>query len=387
MVTKNPAVNPIKGLVSVVMPCWNDGQHVKYCLKAIKKQTYKNLEVLMVDNASSDDSLEKIRSWGEGLNINLISNPKNLGFAKAVNQGIRASKGEFILALNLDVVMTPDYIEKLVSAFNDEEVGSACGKLYRFPEDFEGRKVLDSTGHILLASRSAVNRGELEDDTGQYDSQKDVFGVSAAAAMYRREMLEDIKVLGEYFDEDFFALYEDVDLDWRAFGRGWKSKFVPDAIAYHKRRAWNWMYFKVLSNSKRNKFLTALKNDSLVNYLIDLPIIFGYELDNILYRHFKDYRLFFLTYLKMLLATPKALVKRLLIVTRRKVSRLEMREQLQYEKADRQKAKDILTAVFVLVVLSFFIHIKYLLLLIFAVFFMINPAVYFLRRKWDEDID
>ena len=376
-----------KGLVSVVMPCWNDGQYIKYCLKAIKKQTYKNLEVLMVDNASSDDSLEKIRSNQENLNISIISNPKNFGFSKAVNQGIRASKGEFFLALNLDVVMTPDYIEKLVAVFNDEEVGSACGKLYRFPEDFEGRKVLDSTGHILLASRSAINRGELEDDTGQYDDQKDVFGVSAAAAMYRREMLDDVKVLGEYFDEDFFALYEDVDLDWRAFSRGWRSKFVPDAIAYHKRRAWNWMYFKVLSNSKRNKFLTALKNDSFINYLIDLPIIFGYELDNILYRHFKDYRLFFLTYLKMILATPKALVKRLFIVTRRKVSRRELREQFQYEKADRQKSKDILTTVLVLIVLSIFIPVKYLLLLIFVVFFMVNPAIYFLRRERENNID
>jgi GT2 family glycosyltransferase len=297
-----------------------------------------------------------------------------------MNQGIAVSKGEFVFALNLDVELEPDYIEKLVDALKDPKLGSAIGKLYRPPEYFDGKKIIDTTGHVLLANRGINSRGELEEDLGQYDGKTDIFGVCAAAGMYKRKMLDDVKVAGEYFDEDYFASFEDTDLDWRAILRGWKSIYVPSAIGYHKRKAFDWNFTnEMIANSKRNKFLTAMKNDSIINYIIDLPVILSYEIENILYKHFKNYRLFFLGYYKMLMGLPSALKKRALFAGRSRISPLSFRKYIYYEKDDILKVRDLFALAALILVLSWTIGGRNTFYLALFIFLILNPAVYFFK--------
>lgn len=370
----------IKGLISIIIPSWNARDYIGKCFNSVKAQHYANIEVIVVDNGSTDDSKELIRRFANGLKTSIIENPANYGFAKAMNQGIAASKGEFVLALNLDVELEPDYVEKLVKTFQDPKIGSATGKLYRPPEFFEGRKMLDTTGHILLANRGINNRGEMEEDIGQYDDKTDIFGVCAAAGMYRREMLEDVKVGGEYFDEDYFASFEDTDLDWRAVLRGWRSVFVPSAVGYHKRKAFDWNYTdEMLSNSRRNKFLNAVKNDSLINYIIDLPVILSCEIENILYKHFKNYRLFFLSYYKMLAGVPLALKKRFLFIGRSKISPFSFRKHIVYESKDFSKILNLLELALFIWLLTWLIGGRNAFFLAIFVFLIFNPAVYYLK--------
>jgi GT2 family glycosyltransferase len=377
----------IKDLVSIIIPCWNARDYIEKCFSSVKAQIYANIEVIVVDNGSSDDSKQLVRRFANGLKISIIENPANYGFSGAMNQGIEASKGEFVFALNLDVELEPDYIEKLVKEFNDPSIGSAIGKLLRPPEYFDGKKIIDTTGHILLANRGINSRGELEEDNGQYDGKTDIFGVCAAAGMYRRGMLEDVKVGGEYFDEDYFASFEDTDLDWRAVLRGWRSVFVPAAVAHHKRKAFDWNYTdEMLSNSRRNKFLNAVKNDYLINYLIDFPVIFAYELENILYKHFKNYHLFFLSYYKMILALPKAFRKRMQFRGRRKIAPLAFRKYIVYEPDDHRKAMEMVFILAFITVLAHFFGAAKIWLFAVFIFFVLNPAIYYMRGK-KEPVD
>jgi GT2 family glycosyltransferase len=377
--------NLIKGRVSIIIPCWNGEKWIEKCFSSIRGQTYKDLELIVIDNGSMDRSIAVMQDSFQDLKPMIIENPSNYGFAKAMNQGIDAAKGEFIFALNLDVVLEPDYIEKLVGAFDDPKIGSATGKLYRFPEMFGGKKIIDTTGHVFLAERSVLNRGMLQEDHGQFDDQKQIFGVCAAAAMYRREMLEGVKMGKEYFDEDYFAYYEDVDLDWRAINAGWKSVFVPEAVGFHAKRAFAKKLDKemrIISN--RNKYLTIVKNDSLINYMIDLPVIAAHDLDYLFYSHFRDYRLFFRNLLKKFLSTPLALRKRSKLKNKRIITAREFRKYIVYDRKDRIKARDLIASIIGVVILSFFIKFRYLLICFIIVFFVINPAVYYMNRLFKK---
>jgi len=367
------------------VPCWNGQDYIGKCFNSIRAQSYKNIEVIVVDNNSADSSKEMIRNDFPDLRPILIENPKNFGFAKAMNQGIAASKGNFILALNTDAILEPDYIEKLVSAMGVEEIGSATGKLYRLPEDWGGRKIIDSTGHIFLASESIINRGEEEEDVGQYDGEKDIFGVSAAAAMYKREMLEDVKMNGEYFDEDFFVSFEDVDLDWRAILRGWKSIYVPEAVAYHKRYGTNWpLDEKLLINANRNKLLLVIKNDFAFNYLLNFPFVFAYGAEDFLYNHFKNYHLIIGSFVRFIMAVPWAVRKRSVAKKMRRITFSEFRKHVNITQQDLKKLLDVAGTFITAGVLIYFFGVKNALLFAIFVFFILNPAVFYIKKLAEE---
>lgn len=165
----------------------------------------------------------------------LVRSHRNLGYAGAANRAIRESSGAYVLLLNPDVTLAPTFVERLPEvAERDPGIGSLTGKLLRRPAG-PGECRIDSTGHVLYRSRWAADRGTGEPDRGQYDAPGEVFGVSDAAALYRRAMLEDVRVGAEYFPESFFAYLEDVDLDWRARLRGWRAYCVPGAVAHYAR--------------------------------------------------------------------------------------------------------------------------------------------------------
>jgi len=268
--------------VSIVVVTWNSGQHIQNCLECIFSQSFDNYEIIVVDNASKDTSIEEITQ--KYPHVKAIRNKKNLGFCKACNQGIKASQGEFILILNPDVFPETSFLEELVeSLLTNTHYGSVGGKLLLITH---GKKsnIIDSTGLFLVKSFRARDRGNLKEDRGQYDKGGSVFAVCGAAVLFRRDTLERVKVGEEYFDEDFFAYYDDLDLGWRIQLSGYENGYSPKAIAYHVRggsgiRA---KFFQKNPEMQRltlrNRYFMLIKNLSLANLLYCFPFFFLTEL-------------------------------------------------------------------------------------------------------------
>lgn len=202
-------------------------------------QDFTEWELVLVDNSPKDglinelESSELLQGWLSNDKAKVIRNDRNLGFAKGVNQAINTARGEYILLLNQDVFMEPGYMSELVSRLDKNELmASVTGKLLRLNTE-GGTGVIDSTGHEFYDDRIVINRGKDEPDKGQYDFAGEVFGLSAAAAMYRLRALKEVAYEGEVFDEDFFAYLEDIDMDFRLRRAGYIAGYTPDVAARH----------------------------------------------------------------------------------------------------------------------------------------------------------
>lgn len=218
----------------------------------------------MVDNGSTDGSLDWLRRQP---GLKLIANEVNTGFAAANNQGIRATTAEFVLLLNVDVELAPDYVELCVRRFEEAGVGSVTGKLLR--ADPPG--VIDSTGHTVFGLGWAENRGEMLADSG-YDEPGEVFGVCAAAAIYRRAALDTAASDSEFLDETFFSYIEDVDLDWRLRWMGWRAWYEPRAVAVHHRHGSGARRSPaIMRHILKNRILTVVKNYDGRSLVTNLP--------------------------------------------------------------------------------------------------------------------
>lgn len=276
-------------LVSVIIVNWNGAKYLPVCLSALRQQTYTPLEIVIVDNASTDDSCQVIEAFQhrhqEPCTLTLLRNTCNAGFCRGNNQGIQHSHGDFVLLLNADVTLAADFIERLVHLMSlDPEIGIALGKLL----SGENRSKIDSTGIVILKNRRALDRGQREEDRGQYDVREEVFGASGAACLYRKAMLDQIMYPGEeYLDELFFAYKEDVDLAWRARLAGWKCIYAPEAVGTHFR---TWGTGKrgdipkwVRRHSLKNRYLMLLKNECWRTFAPDLFRIAWYEVRSLFY--------------------------------------------------------------------------------------------------------
>lgn len=246
------------------------------CLQSVLEQELCHPEVVCVDNGSVDGS--DIRIEERFPEVRLIRLPINTGYAAGMNRGIDASVGEFVATLNLDLTLDRFYLRHCLETLDgDPSLGGVTGKLLR--PDGANFPILDSTGHVVYRNRRAVDRGELELDLGQYDSKRALFGVCGAAPVYRRSMLDDIRIGDEWFDEQFFAYFEDFDLSWRAQLRGWRFAFVPEAVATHHRGASGGKASTfILACNHRNRLLVMLRNDHPVSFLRALPGIAYTEL-------------------------------------------------------------------------------------------------------------
>lgn len=260
---------------SIHIVTYNSSEHIDDCLEAVIKQSYPINQIVIIDNASKDNTLEKLQKWSS--RIHLVKNTKNNGFAGGHNQAIRMTDSDYCLILNPDVVLDKDYVLKTIEAIeNTPRTGSATGKLL-FKAD---PKRIDSTGLIINKARRAFDRGAHQ-PSDQYDQVEEVFGVSGAAAMYSREMINDISLDGEFFDEDFFAYKEDVDVAWRAQLLGWKAVYEPSAVAYHERgwkeggRSSKALFVRRLSYINRYKMM--VKNDTTAIILKHIVPLFVYE--------------------------------------------------------------------------------------------------------------
>jgi GT2 family glycosyltransferase len=253
--------------VAVVVVNYNAGPELVECLETVHAQRFpRDVEVVVVDNASTDNSLLLAQDrFGE---MAVIENRRNHGFAAAFNQGVRATRAPYVLSLNFDVRLDPAFLAEAVRAIeSDPAAGSVAPKLHKFRG--EDHAVLDSAG-ITFFQMFPADRGENKRDVGQYDRPEPVFGASGAAALYRREMLDDVRVGEDYFDEDFFQVVEDVDLAWRARKAGWTCLYAPKATALHRRGttrkgspARRAEYY-VLGN--RNRYLAIVKNLDRATY-------------------------------------------------------------------------------------------------------------------------
>lgn len=240
--------------VSIVIVNWNGKRFLKDCLESVRSQGVAPVEVIFVDNGSTDSSVEFARRNFPG--IVLIENAENLGFAMANNQGIKKAAGKYILTLNNDTVLGKGFLSELVKSAEGsaEDVGMWAVKILSFDE----RDVIDSVGGLLIYPDGlAKGRGRLEKDNGQYDHSGEVFIPSACAGLYRRSMLEEVGL----FDEDFFAYCEDTDLGIRARLAGWRTVSVPGAVVYHHYSGTGGRYtpFKAYL-VERNHIWVALKN-------------------------------------------------------------------------------------------------------------------------------
>jgi len=209
--------------VSVTIVTYNSGRFIKRCLESVLSQRYPLKEVIVVDNASTDGTIDILEQF-EG-RCHVYYNEENMGFAAAQNQAIKLSNGDWVLTLNPDVLLLPNFIQALVDAGQfDSRIGSVCGKLLTMSAHFEipQRPVVDSTGVYFNPMLRHLDRGSQEVDNGHYLQYEYVFGATAAAALYRRAMIEEISLDGEFFDSDFFVYREDADVAWRAQLMGWK---------------------------------------------------------------------------------------------------------------------------------------------------------------------
>ncbi len=212
-------------LASIVIPNWNGAHHLPICLEALRAQTYPSLEVILVDNASTDGSQALVAErYPE---VRLLALDRNVGLTGGNNAGFRLARGEVCISLNNDTEVEARFVEALVTALQAHpEAGMAAAKMLLF----DRRDTLHSAGDGYGVDGIPFNRGVWQRDDGQFDEPGWIFGGCGGAVAYRRTMLDDVGL----FDESFFMYCEDVDLNWRAQLAGWKCWYTPAAVVYHK---------------------------------------------------------------------------------------------------------------------------------------------------------
>jgi GT2 family glycosyltransferase len=255
----------VNSLVSVTIVTCNDARHIRRCLDAVLRQEGGPIEVVVVDNGSTDGTRDILAALGS--RIRVIRNGKNVGYAQAQNQAIGTSTGDWVLTLNPDVLLLPGFIRSLRDAGDqDPSVGSVCGRLLAIGPGFRKlpQRRLDSTGMYFTPAMRHFDRGWRQPDNMSFQKLEYVFGATAAAALYRRRMINDIAIDGSFFDPDFFVYREDADVAWRAMLLGWRCLYTPVAVGYHVRRVTpaNRRSLPAFINmhSVKNRFLMRVKN-------------------------------------------------------------------------------------------------------------------------------
>jgi len=252
--------------VSIIVVAYNVAADLRLCLESALAQRGVETEVVVVDNASTDDSAAVCRAAGS--RVRLLSLPENAGFAAAINAGIDATRGRYVLSLNPDCRLEPDFSAILARALDEQpRAGSASGRILRaVGPDLAPTGRLDSTGIVFTSTGRHFDRGSEEPAEGRYLERENVAGTTGAAGFYRRAALESARISTGYFDADFFLYREDADLAWRLSRLGWTCVYVPEAVAYHRRanlpQRRRSMSPLVNYHSVKNRFLLRINNQS-----------------------------------------------------------------------------------------------------------------------------
>ena len=272
--------------VAIIIINWNGKHLLEECLTSAENQDYDNYKIIFVDNGSKDKSIEFVEE--KFPKVEIISLDKNTGFAKGNNVGIHKAfedlKIEYIALLNNDAMTEKSWLSEMVKVIKqDNKIGSVAPKILKYWR----RDEIDSIGIKIRLNGGGANIGANEKDKKQYDNVKEVFGTTGCSCLYKRKMLEDVVMSSDnYFDNDFFAFCEDVDLAWRARLRGWKSFTAPKSVVYHKGSESFQVYsFIKAFYSHRNRLFVIFKNFPLkflikgickffLNYFYSLESIF-----------------------------------------------------------------------------------------------------------------
>ena len=241
------AVEDLSATVVAGIVTHNSERYILPCVQSLLSQTHENIEVVVFDNDSKDNTVSLLKE--KFPNVRIIESDKNIGFASGHNEILRNTKSEFYACINVDMLFEQNFMAELVHTIQEKpNVGSAGGKLKLWDFDAfssgatgEGRtNFIDTIGIRILRSHRFEDIGQGQIDCGQFNESQKVFGISGAAALYRREALRDVAFENdqgekEYFDESMFMYKEDVDLAYRLQWAGWKAVFSPMAVAYHDR--------------------------------------------------------------------------------------------------------------------------------------------------------
>jgi GT2 family glycosyltransferase len=242
--------------VSVIVVNWNRRELLRRCLRSLTRQNGVSFDVILIDNASTDDSAEMAaKEFGSSglLNLRVIRNEANRGFCAANNQGIAVSSSPFIALLNNDAEAEPGWLAALLAIFEGRpEVGMAASKIVVYEDPTR----IDKAGHLIYPDGQNRGRGSGQLDLGQFDRIEEVLWPDGCAAMYRRAMLDEIGG----FDEDFFAYADDAELGLRARIAGWRCLYTPYAVVRHHRgSSLGVLSARRLELIERNRILLAAK--------------------------------------------------------------------------------------------------------------------------------
>mgnify|MGYP001558648802 FL=1 len=332
-------------LVSVNIVIYNGEKYIRQCLDSVLRQNYPRdqIEVNIFDNNSTDATLEIIESnlanWKSIItNFRHIKYSSNIGMWPGQEELLKNSRGEYILALSVDVVLDRDFISKALTVFNrDTTIGAVQGKVYKYVisslKKTEGHNIIDTCGFEIFRSRRLSNIGHGEKDSGQYNSEGEIFGVEGAVPIFRKRALEDCRVVGEIADHKYFWYGDDFDIAWRMRLFGWKQVYTPEAVAYHDRLTTktiskNYGDFMAIRQTVpmfkrrldwRNTTLTIIKNDFAVNLMKDLHLIIWRQFRLWIYFLFYE-PVMFIELFNIVKMLPNMLKKRRVILARSKIS-------------------------------------------------------------------
>lgn len=272
----------VSSLVSIIIVNWNGKENLKECLASLAKISYSPYEIIVVDNGSTDGSVEEIEKRYE--DIKILRNKENLGFAEGNNVGYQKSEGKYILFLNNDTIVTPRFLDELVNFLEkNPQVGAVQSKIvfHRPGTVLHGK--INSVGSFLIGSGFLFHQGYGKDpDNPKYNHSREIFSVNGACFLVRRKVLEKIGV----FDTDYFAYFEESDLSQRIWLAGYKIYYDPNGLIYHKgaQSAQKLPVSFIQYHSFKNRLCTYLKNFSLKNLLkIFLPHLLFCEAASIAY--------------------------------------------------------------------------------------------------------
>ena len=225
----------------VIVVTHNHRETVGACLRSLTALEGRPATVVVVDNASTDESAAAADRFADELPLRVVLNDENVGFSAAVNRALRTTRSAWVLLLNPDCALRPGFVGTLfagIEASGDvDRVGSATGKLRRARGGgLVEEPLLDAAGLVMTPAGRHFDRGSGESDGGRFDRPAWVFGGTGAATLFRREALEDVCYPdGQFLAESFFAFREDAELAWRLQLRGWRCLYVPGAVGVHRR--------------------------------------------------------------------------------------------------------------------------------------------------------
>jgi len=251
--------------VSIIIVNWNGREHLRYSLPSLSKIDYPNYEIILVDNNSTDSSLEFVRN--NYPQIKIIKNTANLGFAQGNNLGIRQAAGKYVLFLNNDTKVKPDFLTKLVSGLESEpDIGAVQSKILLMDRP----KFLDSIGSFLTWTGFLTHFGFLKKNEPRLNKKIEIFSAMGVCLLVRRDVLEKVG----FFDKDFFAYFEETDLCWRIWLAGYKILYISEAVIYHKKGATSSLLPNsfITYHSFKNRICSLIKNLELKNLMWMLPI-------------------------------------------------------------------------------------------------------------------